>query len=105
MKYINNNGTVCIQKSVNSLQAEIECLTHYSYINSDKQLILLDIQGCGYTLFDPEVASLSSNWGYPIFADRKDWFGCPLLCQHTYLYSSITNVHIYTVLFWHFYLI
>ena len=37
VKYVNNNGTVCIQKSVNS---------QYSYMKSDKQLLLLDIQGC-----------------------------------------------------------
>ena len=30
---------------------------HYSYENSNHELMLLDIQGCGYRLFDPEIPS------------------------------------------------
>ena len=94
VKYVNNNGTVCIQKSVSSLQAKAECLAHYSYMKSDKQLILLDIQGCGYTLFDPEVASLSSIFdeggllfclGNLSFAASENFFqqhSCNIYCNY-----------------------
>ena len=34
---------------------------HYSYERSEKQLMVLDIQGCGYTLFDPEVLSKEAS--------------------------------------------
>ena len=34
-----------------------QCLTHFSYEKSDKKLMLVDIQGSGYDLFDPEITS------------------------------------------------
>ncbi len=34
-----------------------ECLAHYSYEKTSKQLMLLDLQGSNYTLFYPEIAS------------------------------------------------
>lgn len=60
-KYINNDGTLNLTNSSLELQAKVECLAHYSFVKSKETLIILDIQGCGYTLFDPEIASLHSN--------------------------------------------
>ena len=34
-----------------------ECLVHYSYIQSSKKLMLVDLQGAGYHLYDPEIAT------------------------------------------------
>ena len=34
-----------------------ECLVHYSYDSSKKKLMLLDIQGSHYNLYDPEIAT------------------------------------------------
>lgn len=34
-----------------------ECLVHYSFEKSDRKLMLLDIQGAGDYLCDPEIAS------------------------------------------------
>ncbi len=34
-----------------------DCLVHYSYQKSNEQLMLLDIQGSNYSLFDPEIGT------------------------------------------------
>lgn len=57
-KFINNNGAIVpgtVKDFDRALKAE--CLCHYTYIRSEKKLILLDIQGAGFTLFDPEIAT------------------------------------------------
>ena len=61
-KIINNNGIITpfAEESDDELKQMIltpECLVHYSYESSNKKLILLDIQGMGYQLFDPEIAT------------------------------------------------
>ena len=55
-KYINNDGKICYGRD-KTISEKAECLAHYSYKKSNHQLMLLDIQGCGYSLFDPEIAS------------------------------------------------
>ena len=55
-KYLNNTGLVCGNRSTDECK-KAECLTHYSYEKSSEKLMLLDIQGSMYTLFDPEIAS------------------------------------------------
>jgi len=56
VKYINNNGITCVDPSdVNAQKAQ--CLTHYTYIKSEQELMLLDVQGSGEDLYDPEMAS------------------------------------------------
>ena len=37
-----------------------EALCHFSYIDSETKLLLLDIQGVGHQLFDPEIATAVS---------------------------------------------
>ncbi len=55
-KYINNTGDILIKdNSVIALKAE--SFAHYSYVKSGEQLIIVDLQGVGFTLFDPEIAS------------------------------------------------
>ena len=56
VKYINNTGLVCGNAS-NEFCLKAQCLTHFSYEKSDKMLMLLDVQGSGSNLFDPEIAS------------------------------------------------
>ena len=55
-KYINNDGAICYGKD-EVISSKAECLAHFSYEKSNHELMLLDIQGCGYRLFDPEIAS------------------------------------------------
>jgi hypothetical protein len=57
-KYINNYGTLCNNVNEVILQ-KAECLSHFSFEKSNNQVTVLDIQGCGYSLVDPEVASSS----------------------------------------------
>lgn len=55
VKFLNNTGAVCGNDS--ELRQKAESLTHFSYEKSNKQLMIVDIQGCGYDLYDPEMAS------------------------------------------------
>lgn len=61
-KLINNNGKKAdlpedADKDLKDLLAKAECLVHYTYESSNQQLMLLDIQGSGYCLYDPEKAT------------------------------------------------
>ena len=49
IKYINNNGDVC---------DKAEAFVLFTHEKSEGKLIVLDIQGAGYTLYDPEIVSL-----------------------------------------------
>lgn len=55
VKYLNNNGMVCVKTS--ALSEKAECLAHFSYEKSSHKLMVLDIQGTGHKLYDPEIAS------------------------------------------------
>lgn len=55
VKYINNNGQLCGKDS--EIRNKAESLAHFSYEKSKGKLMLLDIQGSGHTLYDPEIAS------------------------------------------------
>jgi hypothetical protein len=54
-KYLNNNGMLCGDESI--IQEKCESLAHFSYEHSNSELIIVDMQGSGYSLFDPEIAS------------------------------------------------
>lgn len=56
VKYLNNTGMTCVDESSN-LGLKAQCLTHFSFEKSNKMLMLLDVQGSGSDLFDPEIAS------------------------------------------------
>ena len=56
VKHVNNNGHICGDTS-NPVCNKAECLAHYSYERSNNELMVVDIQGCDYFLFDPEIAS------------------------------------------------
>ena len=62
VKHINNNGHI-FGDTNNPVCNNAECLTHYSFERTNKEVMAADIQGCDYFLFDPEVASkeLKSN--------------------------------------------
>lgn len=56
IKYLNNTGIVCVKKA-DPFSQKAECLAHFSHEKSQGKLLLVDIQGSGYDLFDPEIAS------------------------------------------------
>ena len=55
-KYINNMGKLSVHNN-NFLGQKAECFAHFSYKKSKKQLMVLDLQGSGHLLYDPEIAS------------------------------------------------
>ena len=55
VKYINNDGHIC--KKGSEVADKAEAFSHFTYVKSEKQLMVLDIQGTGYSLYDPEIAS------------------------------------------------
>ena len=61
-KYVNNNGVLYPVLGQNEeereRQAKAETLCHYSYCRSGKHSMVIDIQGCGYSITDPEVATM-----------------------------------------------
>lgn len=58
MKYINKDGTILNTGDCeNDVLKKTEYCSHVSYIKSEGKLIVLDIQGCDHTIFDPEVVS------------------------------------------------
>lgn len=57
-KYINNNGVSHTDGVDTSLVEKAECLTHFSYVKSDQHLMLVDIQGSQFKLYDPEIATV-----------------------------------------------
>ncbi len=58
-KYINNTGEICVSTD-NLIGQKAECLVHFSYETSNHQLMVLDLQGSGHILYDPEIASVKN---------------------------------------------
>ena len=58
-KYINNDGQCCLSGDPlkNEIFEKAECLAHFSYVHSNEKLMLLDLQGSDYVLYDPEIAT------------------------------------------------
>lgn len=57
-KYVNNDGSLSNNQD-NDRQKKAESLTHFSFAKSNRKLLLVDIQGSGYDLTDPEIASVT----------------------------------------------
>ncbi|XP_022795749.1 alpha-protein kinase vwkA-like [Stylophora pistillata] len=55
-KSINNDGVICVITQ-DELSQKAEAYVHYTYVKSKQQLMVADIQGVGYSLCDPEIAS------------------------------------------------
>ena len=59
-KYINNAGEMCVAPDdVSEISHKAETSVHCTYVKSQQQLMVTDIQGVDYTLCDPEVQALS----------------------------------------------
>ena len=54
-KYI-NTGEFC-RDDTSEISLKAEAFVHFTYVNSNQQLIVSDIQGVNYWLCDPEIAS------------------------------------------------
>ena len=58
VKYINNNGILCVSGN-NVIGQKAQCLLHFSYERSGTKLMVVDIRGSSYQLYDPEIATSS----------------------------------------------
>lgn len=58
VKYVNNDGEplLCGNEDI-AMNEKANCLVHFSYEDSGHEVMLVDVQGVGYSLFDPEIAS------------------------------------------------
>ena len=57
-KYLNNDGTKTVSNAIKSeLIEKAECLSHFSFEKSKQNMLLVDIQGSGFKLYDPEIAT------------------------------------------------
>ena len=96
-KYINNTGEILVSDG-SDIASKAEMFSHYTYVKSGKRLMVLDIQGAGYSLCDPEIASaelvdddanilfcngnLSSDAIDSLVAQHACNKFCELLCLH-----------------------
>ena len=55
-KYINNTGLLCVPQA-NVIGKKSEAFVHFTLELSKGRLVVVDIQGSGYTLYDPEIAN------------------------------------------------
>ena len=58
-KYVNNNGFHIPSTSVefDEVYEKAQCLVHHSYQISEKKLMLLDVQGSFFKLYNQEIAT------------------------------------------------
>ena len=56
VKYMNNTGDIDRELPTTAVE-KAEALAHFSYDVSKQKFLLVDIQGIGYRLCDPEIAS------------------------------------------------
>ena len=58
-KYVNNDGTCYapVMEDHQEVYAKAECLVHFSYAFSEKKMLLVDLQGSMFKLYDPEIAT------------------------------------------------
>ena len=55
-KYLNHTGINCGEQG--DIAGKAECLAHYSYEKSERRMLLVDLQGSGNGLFDPEMVTV-----------------------------------------------
>eukprot|EP00794_Sanderia_malayensis_P020815 gene20815-22858_t len=55
-KYVNNTGDI-VTNDGSEAALKAETFAHYTYFASKKHLMVLDLQGCDFSLCDPEIAS------------------------------------------------
>ena len=73
-KIINNDGSISYSPKDSDLCAKAESLTHYTFVKSNEKLMVLDIQGFGYLLIDPEICTIGVS-------DDDTWEFCMGNCR------------------------
>ena len=59
-KYVNNDGACMVanSKEMEVIYMKAQALVHFSYVLSEGNFMVTDIQGTYYNLYDPEIATL-----------------------------------------------
>ena len=71
VKYVNNDSTTC-KGNNRDQQIKAESLVHYSFIKSNKKMLVVNIQGAiGNPTADPEITTLSGH-----FDEEKHFLFC-----------------------------
>ena len=86
MKYINNDGSIDpseISVDVGENMEVAEALVHFSYEHSESRLLLVDVQGVGENLTDPEISTIAQN-DFCIGNCGKDAF-------HVFFFTHVCN--------------
>ena len=97
-KYVNNDGKT--RDGDSELSKKAEALCHFSYVATNEKLLLVDIQGFGYTLCDPEIATpsimddsefqfCSGNLGETAIDNFKEGHICNKYCRLVGLTNSL----------------
>ena len=60
-KHVNNDGTVF--PPTTDVGKKAGTFAHYSLVNFNRRMMVLDVQGVDYTLFDPEIATAELFYG------------------------------------------
>ena len=82
--FINNDGQLCWttkKEDLKSIYMKAETLVHYSCFISDEKMMLLDIQGSSFQLYDPEIFTST------IASDDEIFF-----CSENLSYLAIGNI-------------
>lgn len=60
-KYINNTGVVAkaLSPAHEVILEKASCFAHFSYVHTEMQMMVLDLQGVAYSLCDPEIATMT----------------------------------------------
>ncbi len=82
-KFVNNDGSMCDINYEDEIDLKAGCLAHFSYEKTNKELILLDIQGCDHKMIDPEIASaeLTHQNEYLFTTGNLSTFAMEKFCQ------------------------
>ena len=93
-KYINSTGKTCVDPT-DAMAQKAECLTHFTYERSKKNLMLVNIQGSGFDLFDPEIVSTDLQrvlMGLPNYQlTTRFSANCQLTTNFSYLLTFIIS--------------
>ena len=74
-KYVNNNGSICLKDL--EINEKAETFAHDTYEKLNNRLMITDLQGVGYNLYDAEIATQTI---VKEKSDKSKMFVKPLFC-------------------------
>ena len=86
-KYMNNTGEVCVSGD-DVIGQKAECLSHFSYDISNSQLLVVDLQGSGHMLCDPEIATAQ------MFDSDEEFLFCAGNLDVVAIIATFVKVHV-----------